>query len=115
MTIDEKMCIIVSELVESFGTEHIVTYSEICLLMSERYGTNPASVIPSDHCYNRVNRGITINKPMLFEYLGNSEYRCLGEHYPYNGDVYHRSRENGYEIIVGKCINGVRDMFCDLI
>ena len=34
---------------------------EIIDLLSERFGTNPSSIIPSDYCYNMKNKGIPEN------------------------------------------------------
>ena len=50
-------------------------------------GTNRASVIPSDYCYNMVNAGINFDFH-VFEYLGEAQYRCLGLHCSYNGAIH---------------------------
>lgn len=77
--------------------------------MKDKYGLNPSSVIPSDYCYNRVNKGINyLKKPALFEFDAETgNYNCLGT-YPYCGDVFHRPRGEKMDIRVGVCENGKR-------
>ena len=76
-------------------------------MFHEKFGRKESSVIASDYCYNRVNNGITLNKPAVFEFLGRDQYRCLGLNYPFNGSIYHKPKGQG-EFIVGKCVNGER-------
>ncbi len=62
--------------------------------------TNRTSVIPSDYCYNMVNKGIEFKKDdRLFENLGD-KYKHLGLNYNYNGEIYWKGQavdvwENG--------------------
>lgn len=105
MTIDEKMIVAVDELVANFGTGYIASRKEIISLLHNKYGVNEGSIIPSDYCYNRINDGIALSKPTLFEYMGSGQYRCLGECYPFNGIVLHKDQ------VVGKCENGERRIF----
>lgn len=107
MTIDEQIKEIANELSTNFGTDYIITLQELYSILLARYGTKRGSIIPSDYCYNRVNNGITLKKPAVFEFLGNGAYRCLGSNYPYNGNIYHKPKGQG-EFIVGKCVNGER-------
>lgn len=104
-TIPERMTAVVNEYIRTFGEGHIVSTHEFKKLMHDKYGIKEGSVIPSDYCYNRINDGIQLSWPTLFEYVEAGKYRCLGVHYPYNGDIYHK------EIVVGKCENGVRKIF----
>jgi hypothetical protein len=61
---------------------------EIIDLVLEAYpGTNRASVIPSNYCYNMVTAGIDFDFH-LFEALGEGRYRLLGLCYPYTGAIY---------------------------
>jgi Endonuclease NucS len=67
-------------------------------------GTNRASVIPSDYCYNIVNNGITF-KFHYFEYLRNAQrgepqYKVLGEDSNYDGAIYWKDE------IVGEWLKG---------
>ncbi|UNL87436.1 DUF7225 domain-containing protein [Priestia koreensis] len=81
------------------------TLSEIRTKLNETYGVNSSSVIPSDFCYNRLNKGITFQKH-LFEYAERNGYRYLGENYPYTGLIYRRSSELKRDIVVGEWVKG---------
>jgi 5-methylcytosine-specific restriction endonuclease McrA len=105
MTIDQKMSVAVQEIIDTYGVGHIATRAELKEFIQGKYNIANGSIIPSDYCYNRINDGITLSKPTLFEYLGRNSYRCLGEKYPYNGEVYHK------ELIAGTCRNGKREIF----
>ena len=111
MTIDEKMVIAIQNIVAEFGPEHVMTRAEIIDLMEEKYHIARSSTIPSDYCYNRVNNGISLSKPTLFEYLEKGEYRCRGGNFPYNGPIYHKSRSTNSEQVVGICRNGVCEIY----
>lgn len=102
MTNDEKMIAAVQALIKDHGIGYVVTRAELLHLLCNTYHITAGSVIPSDYCYNRVNNGITLSKPTLFEHLGRGQYRCLGEHYPYNGPVYHKN------FMIGHCKEGSR-------
>lgn len=73
--------------------------------LNTKYGTNPESILLSDYCYNRINNGIAFDKH-LFEFIGNGQYKVLGENYPYTGEIYHKSKELKEEYVVGKWTNG---------
>ncbi|MGI6248326.1 MAG: DUF7225 domain-containing protein [Acutalibacteraceae bacterium] len=115
-TIHEIMVEYVADLVSKFGVGYEITRAEIVQQVCNRYGLNPGSVIPSDYCYNRVNKTQNVRTmPALFEYVeGKSSrdtiYRCLGN-YPYNGNVYRRPKGHPADIKVGICENGVRKIF----
>lgn len=49
-------------------------------------GTNRTSVLPSDYCYNIVNRGIPF-RTHFFEYIDGGSYKVLGPGYPYVGPI----------------------------
>ena len=100
-----KVVIAFQEVIDTYGIGHVTTSTEIKDFIQRKYNINRDSIIPSDYCYNRVNDGITLSKPTFFEYLGHNNYRCLGENYPYTGDIYHK------EQIVGVCQNGERKVF----
>ena len=105
MTIDQKMIQAVQGITNEFGIGHIITRKELLSLLWEKYQVVSGSVIPSDYCYNRINNGITLAKPTLFEYLGQGNYRCLGLDHPYNGPIYHK------ELLIGSCKDGIRNVF----
>ena len=104
MTIDEQMRMVVTEIVSEYGAHYKISLKELYELLSARFKTNSNSIIPSDYCYNRVNKGIAFEKkPHLFRFLGDGIYECLGEGYPFTGDV-----ENANDsIVVGSWENGV--------
>ena len=108
MSIDEQMSVVANELAEEFECAHIITRAELQGIMWQRFHTTAGSVIPSDYCYNRLNNGITLKKPTLFEFLGGGRYLCLGEHYCYNGPIFHRPKGASDDEIVGQCIDGER-------
>lgn len=103
MTIDEQMRVIVSEIVSEHGVHYKISRKELHELLRKRFHTTPGSIIPSDYCYDHVNRGIKIEqKPRLFRFLGNGMYECLGENFPFTGDV-----EDARGITVGSWQDGV--------
>ena len=104
MTIDEQMRTVVTEIVSEYGVRYKISLKELYELLGARFQTNSGSIIPSDYCYNRVNKGIEFHKkPRLFNFLGDGMYECLGENYLYTGDV-----ENASDgTVVGSWENGV--------
>lgn len=108
MTVDEQMRTIVAEMVSEFGPHHEISLRELYEMLRARFQTNSGSIIPSDYCYNRVNKGIDFaKKPRLLEYLGDGMYKCLGENYLYSGNVYTREKGVKDDIPVGSWENGV--------
>ena len=107
MTIPEQMKIVVSELINSNGKGYRISSGEIKTLLHKRFGTNTGSIIPSDYCYNRVNKGIVFTKyPRLFAYVDRGIYECLGENYPYDGAVCAQPYGTKNEIVVGAWNDG---------
>jgi hypothetical protein len=107
MTIDEQMRTIVAEMVAEFGPHHEISLRELYEMLGARFQTNSGSIIPSDYCYNRANKGIDFEKkPRLLEYLGDGMYKCLGEHYPYDKPVYTREKGAAEDVVVGRWENG---------
>lgn len=105
MTIADKMISAVNEIILEKGIGYITTRQELLTLLHTKYAVTQSSIIPSDYCYNRINDGIQLSWPTLFEHIESGRYRCLGENYPYNGTIYHK------DLIVGKCENGIRIIF----
>ncbi len=83
----------------------ILTATEIKNAVTVKYGTNANSIIPSDYCYNRFNSGISFDKH-IFEYIGQNNYKYLGERYPYTGLIYHKPTNQNFDFIVGEWIAG---------
>ena len=89
LTIDEQMRIVVKEIISEYGMHYKISLKDFYELLGSRFGTNRGSVIPSDYCYNRTNKGIEfLKKPRLLCSLGDGMYECLGEDYPFNEPVY---------------------------
>jgi|GEM_PF-1557915 len=107
-TIDEQMRVIVNEIISEYGLRHKISLRELYELLGARFQTNRGSIIPSDYCYNRVNKGIDFHKkPRLFAFLGDGMYECLGENYPFTGAVYTREKGSKNECEVGYWKDGV--------
>ena len=110
MTINEQMKTVVDEIISEYGLHYKISLKELYELLGARFGTNSGSVIPSDYCYNRTNKGIEfLKKPRLFSFLGDGMYECLGENYSFNGPVYTNEKGSSEEVEVGTWENGV---FC---
>lgn len=69
----------------------IYTTSEIIDKVKAKHGVNKGSIIPSDYCYNRTNKGkladVSLEKFKIFEWLARGRYKYLGEKYSYTGVV----------------------------
>lgn len=100
MNIYEKIKVVLDGQEDQFFTS-----AEIKAKMNETYGANPSSIIPSDFCYNRLNKGIAFRKH-LFEYVQGNGYLYLGENYPYTGLIYHRPLKSKKDIVVGEWVRG---------
>ena len=71
------------------------TTGEIINLVVERYpDTNKTSIIPSDYCYNMVNKGIYFENH-VFEYLDHGYYKVLGTSYNYLGPIFWKDKRVG--------------------
>ncbi|MGA2228897.1 MAG: hypothetical protein ABSH41_31050, partial [Syntrophobacteraceae bacterium] len=67
--------------------EGIFTTAEIKRIIKAKYGTNEASVIPSDYSYNSWNKGRAPMDHSLFEKIGVGKYQYLGLNYRYTGPI----------------------------
>lgn len=85
--------------------DRLLTAAQIKALLAERFGTNPASVLPSDFCYNRWNQGSSRRKP-LFVRVGTGEYRYVGPDHPYTGVVLWRPKGATQDQVAGEWIGG---------
>ena len=69
---------------------------EIIDLFVDAYpGTPRGSVIPSDYCYNSINKDSTSFNLHLFESLGTGTFKCLGLNAAYSGPVYWKTEQVG--------------------
>lgn len=84
MTIKDKVQSVFQEC-----TNKELTRTEIIDDVMKQYTDlkNPDSIIPSDHCYNRMNVDTKFGY-ILFEHTERDTYIVLGKDYPYNGDIY---------------------------
>ncbi len=83
----------------------IMTTAEIKSLVVREFGTSDGSILPSDLCYNRINKGIAFDKH-LFERIGSGKFKFLGERFPFTGDVSHQPKGTSLDIVVGEWKNG---------
>lgn len=65
-------------------------------------GCKPASVLPTDRCYNRTNNGIPLDNAPIFIYEGRGLFRHVGPNYPYTG-LMHRKPQGPLP-----CVQAVR-------
>lgn len=54
---------------------------DIIELINARYGTKASSIIPSDYCYNMMNKGISEDHTSFFLNVGTGLYEYVGENY----------------------------------
>lgn len=69
--------------------------AELVEQVARECGCAKSSVIPSDHCYNRTNKGLRNYHIKLFLHEEEGLYRFVGRNYPYDGVVVHRPRRKG--------------------
>ena len=84
--------------------------SQVKKELFEKYGTNAGSIILSDYCYNRKNKGILFEKH-IFEYLGQGTYKYLGENYPFTGLIYEKPQGQNNETVAGEWKNGLKVLY----
>ena len=106
--IDEQMRIIVNENISEYGLHYKISRGELYELLGARFQTKKGSIIPSDYCYDRTNKGIIFNKkPRLFAFLGKGMYECLGDNYPFTGPVFTHEKGAKNKCEVGYWENGL--------
>lgn len=88
--------------------DKVFTLGDIREAVKNRFGTNVGSVLPSDFCYNRVNKGIGFEEAnRLFEYV-KGKHKYLGEDYKYTGKIYCKRKGSTIDTLVGYWVNGKR-------
>lgn len=50
------------------------------------------SILPSDYCYNLINKGLTSFRFHIFEWLVLGQYKYLGPGYKYSGPIFWKGR-----------------------
>ena len=108
MTIEQQIRLITEELIAKYGKGYIISIKELHEICYSRFYTAKRSIIPSDYCYNRVNRGINFQKqPHFFSFLGKGMYKCLGENDLFSGEVYTRPKGETVDIKIGEWRKGI--------
>lgn len=83
---------IIDEMRQTFADVEIgtiFTTSEIKRMVSERFGRNEGSIIPSDCSYNMTNKGIVgtaFEHFNIFIQIKHGQYEYVGENYSYNNE-----------------------------
>lgn len=71
------------------------TRGEIINLVIEKYpDTNKGSVIPSDYCYNMINKGTSFQNH-IFEQIETGHYKVLGPNCDYAGPIFWKGEQVG--------------------
>jgi hypothetical protein len=78
-----------------------------------RHGTNPKSIILSDYCYNRWNKGIAFEKH-IFQYMSRNQYKYLGENVKYTGPVFTRPKGKKRDQLAGEWRAGKKSLNKDM-
>ncbi|MDD3138485.1 MAG: hypothetical protein PHX08_05890 [Lachnospiraceae bacterium] len=99
MRLQDQFVEFVDDIITKKGKFYKMTTTEIRYEFEIRYNRNPASVLPSDYCYNRENGNSEMKQPRLFEYLNRNQYCLLGEGFPYSGLIYHKPKGKEERII----------------
>jgi len=86
--------------------------ADIIDLVNTHYGVPKGSIIPSDYCYNLVNKDKLYNPTLLkfniFEYTDDKKYIYVGKEYNYAGPIFQKI-DSKYQQ-VGKWIDGIRTL-----
>lgn len=75
-------------------------------------GCSKDSVLPSDYCYNRMNKANESAQYPFLEWVSLGRYRFVGLDFPYNGPVYWKPKRER-ERVVGRCVKGRFDLDLD--
>ena len=98
----EQMAEYVSQLVSQYGEGYEVSVLDFKAGYCAKYKVQPKTIVLSHFCYNRISKGVKLDKVCFFLSVGHNKYKCVGTDYAYNGPVLQGAK------IVGKCVNGVR-------
>ena len=96
MTIRDKLLAVFSN-----KTNERLSRQEIIDFVLEKYPeTNATSIIPTDYCYNRINKDKSSFTSRFFEQTEKGMFVYLGVEFPYTGPIFWKNEE------VGKWKNG---------
>lgn len=91
MTILDK----VQDTFSNFRSGEMLSRSEIINLVHAKYGVNKGSIIPSDYCYNLVNKDKLSNRTRLdfnlFKWIDSKTYVYIGKDQKYTGPIFHKN------------------------
>lgn len=110
MTIYEQLI----EVCQAAATR-IFSVSSLREALRAKYGTDSSSVIPSDHCYNRWNAGLSRHWKPLFERQETGDYLYLGPGHRYAGIVYAKSRSQKIDRVIGEWVDGTPTLFATAV
>jgi hypothetical protein len=87
---------------EKFIREEIID-----MVVNAYPGTPRGNVIPSDYCYNRINKDNAKKFDFhFFEWLDDAQYLCLGPNHQYTGTIYWRPKHWKKDKAVGEWKEG---------
>lgn len=102
----------VQDTFSDFQNGEMLSRSEIINLVHAKYGVNKGSIIPSDYCYNLVNKDKLSNRTLLdfnlFKWIDSKTYVYIGKDQKYTGPIFHKI-DLKYEQ-VGYWTDGVRTL-----
>ena len=104
MTLAEAVETVCRDLQLQVGDRDL-TRAEIVRRVVKAYQRAPSSVLPSDHCYNRTNRGIrSEHVPFLLHVGGerSGRYRYVGRGYQHQGVIDHYPIEGGHRQVTSR-------------
>lgn len=91
MTIRDKVLSVFGEAIDKK-----LSTSEIIEMLLEAYpDTYKGSIVPSNYCYNVINKDPASFKIHVFKSLGSGLFYCLGSDYPYSGSIYWKKEKVG--------------------
>ena len=106
---DKVLSVFQNRVGEEFIREEIID-----LVVNDYQSTKRKSVIPTDYCYNKVNKDKSSFILHLFKYLGDAKFRCLGQSCSYSGPIYwKRKGATGKGEEVGKWEQGQYQLWKD--
>jgi hypothetical protein len=82
----------------------IYTRKDINTLVKIAYSKSEESILPSDYCYNLINKDIKYDfekRAHFFEYVKRNAYKYIGENAPFSGKILWKNK-----YVVGEWQNG---------
>lgn len=78
-------------------------------MIFSKFGKLKSTIIFTDYCYNRINKGIKFDKYILI-WLSAGKYEFVGSNYRYTGDIYWKPKGK-LEKVVGHWKDGEYELF----